>query len=133
MNAVTPISKDLDAYLTPTEVIDSENPSVLEYALKTAGSEKDDISKACALFAAARDGIVYDPHTPFYLRTHYQASNVLERKSGYCVSKACLLCALGRALGIPSCLGFADIRNHGASREMADSIHFFFSVLPKYQ
>ena len=101
-------------------MIDTENPSVLEYALKTAGSAKDDISKACALFAAVRDGIAYDPYSPFFHRSHYQAGNVLERKSGYCVSKACLLCALGRALGIPSRLGFADIRNHGASREMVD-------------
>jgi transglutaminase-like putative cysteine protease len=36
------------------------------------------------------------------------------------VCKACLLCALGRTLGIPSRLGFADVRNHLATRQLLD-------------
>ncbi|MCJ7773859.1 MAG: transglutaminase family protein [Desulfobacterales bacterium] len=112
--------ENFEIYLNPTEVIDSDHPSIIDHALKSYGNAKDEISKACALFTVVRDDVVYDPQTPFYLKSHYQASNVLERGSGYCVSKACLLCALGRASGIPSRLGFADIRNHGASQEIVD-------------
>ena len=112
--------ENLSPYLTPTEVIDSDHPSVIEYARRSSGSGIDDLSKACSLFAAVRDEVIYDPVTHFYRQSHYQASNVLDRKSGYCVSKACLLCALGRAMGIPTRLGFADIRNHGASRQIID-------------
>lgn len=111
-----------DLYLSPTEVIDSDHPGVVEYALKSAGNSRDDVSKACALFRAVRDEIAYDLFSPFYLASHYQASTVLQRKSGFCVSKACLLCGLGRASGIPSRLGFADIRNYGASQEVVDQM-----------
>lgn len=112
--------KNLSPYLTPTETIDSDHPSVIEYARRSCGSGRDDVSKACALFNAVRDEIRYDPMTHFHRKSHYQASNVLESKSGYCVSKACLLCAMGRAMGIPARLGFADIRNHGATAQIVD-------------
>jgi len=42
----------------------------------------------------------------------FKASKVLEWGKGYCVQKAVLLTALGRAAGIPSRLLFARIRNH---------------------
>lgn len=108
------------SYLAPTEVIDSDHPSIIEYAQHLSGNGTDDIEKACALFDAVRDEVLYDPVTHFYRQSHYQASNVLKRKSGYCVSKACLLCALGRAVGIPARLGFADIRNHGATPQIVE-------------
>lgn len=101
-------------------MIDSDHPSVIQYAFLKTGDAKDTISKACALFEAVRDGISYDPVTHFYRKSHYRASNVLKRGDGYCVSKACLLCALGRAVGIPTRLGLADIRNHGASQEIIE-------------
>ncbi len=112
--------EELKPYLAPTEIIDSDHPAIVEFIQKTAGNEKDEIAVACKLFAAVRDEIAYNPRTHFYRKSHYQASNVIERKSGYCVSKACLLCALGRASGIPSRLGLADIRNHGATREVVE-------------
>lgn len=112
--------QNLDVYLTPTEVIDSDHPSIIGYARKKTDNAQDDISKTCALFVAVRDEIKYDPLTYFYLKSHYQASQVLERKSGYCVSKSCLLCALGRAVNIPSRIGLADIRNYGASQEIVE-------------
>ena len=105
-------------YLSATGVIDSDHPSILKFAAKKAGSLERDIDKARALFDAVRDEIEYNPQTHFYLESHYKASNVLKRKSGYCVSKACLLCALGRAVGIPTRLGLADIRNFGASPDI---------------
>jgi transglutaminase-like putative cysteine protease len=111
---------DIKAYLSPTEVIDSDHPEIVQYAFKRAGDAKNNTSKACALFAAVRDEIAYNPMTDFHRQSHYQASNVLKNKTGYCVSKACLLIALGRAVGIPSRLGLADIRNHGASQDIVD-------------
>jgi len=109
---------NMDPYISATEVIDSNHPSIIEYAAQKAGNKDGDIEKACALFEAVRDEIAYNPQTHFYLKSHYKASNVLKRKSGYCVSKACLLCALGRAMGIPTRLGLADIRNYGASADI---------------
>lgn len=112
--------KNLGPYLKPTDVLDCDHPSIIDYAVSLTIGEADDRSKACRLFEAVRDHVVYEPRTHFYLRSHYRASKVLARKSGYCVSKACLLCTLGRAVNIPSRLGLADIRNYGAGKDIVD-------------
>jgi len=50
--------------------------------------------------------------------SHYRASAVLERGFAYCVQKAALLAAFGRAAGLPARLGFADIENHLVSERL---------------
>jgi transglutaminase-like putative cysteine protease len=60
----------------------------------------------------------YDPYVPFYKPEHYRPSQILDLGRGYCVVKAVVLCAVGRAAGIASRLGFCDIRNHGAPPEV---------------
>jgi transglutaminase-like putative cysteine protease len=109
-------------YLTPTNIIDSDNEAVIRYALKAIGESKDPVDKAVKIYYAVRDGIYYDPYSSFYLPEHYRASNVLERGRGYCVSKASLLCALGRVCGIPSRIGFATVRNHLATKRLIERL-----------
>ncbi len=110
-----------EAYLLPTAIIDSDSPLILEYAEKTIGAAGGGpVEKAVKLYYAVRDGIWYDPYYPFYRAEHYRASNVLKSGRGYCVSKASLLCALGRACGVPSRIGFADVRNHLATRQLIE-------------
>ncbi len=110
-------------YLSPTGMIDSNHKKIIQHAMdlvKDLG--EDPIEKAVKIYYAVRDGIWYDPYSPFYLPEHYRASNVLKNGRGYCVPKASLLCALGRACGIPSRIGFADVRNHLATKQL---IEFF--------
>jgi transglutaminase-like putative cysteine protease len=107
-------------YLEPTNIIDSDHPEVRNYARKIAGKCRDDRETAVKLFYAVRDDIWYDPYSPFYLPEHYRASNVLRAGRGYCVCKAALLCALGRVVGIPSRVGFADVRNHMSTQQLTD-------------
>jgi transglutaminase-like putative cysteine protease len=107
------------SYLLPTPIIDSDHESIVAFANRCiAGSGGHPVSKAVTLYYAVRDGIWYDPYYPFYLPEHYRSSNVLKSGRGYCVCKASLLCALGRACGIPSRVGFADVRNHLASAQL---------------
>lgn len=113
-------------YLSPTAIIDSDSKTIIEFATDTIGETKDPIAKAIKLYYAIRDGIWYDPYSPFYLPEHYIASNVLKSGRGFCVSKAVLLCALGRASMIPSRVGFATVRNHLATKQL---IEFFGSNL----
>lgn len=108
-------------YLLPTPVIDSRNESIIRHAteaVKDVG--QDPVAQAVRLYYAVRDGIWYDPYYPFYLPEHYRASNVLRAGRGFCVPKASLLCALGRACGIPARVGFANVRNHLATRQLID-------------
>ena len=110
-----------EKYLLPTAIIDSDHKDVIAFAAEsTADTENDPVREAVALYYAVRDGIWYDPYYPFYLPEHYRASNVLKSGRGYCVCKASLLCALARACGIPARVGFADVRNHLATKELID-------------
>ncbi len=108
-------------YLSPTAIIDSDHNMVIDYALASVkGAGDDPIEKAVKLYYAVRDVIWYDPYLPFYRPEHYRASNVLKRGRAFCVGKATLLCALGRACGIPSRVGFADVRNHLATKQLLE-------------
>ena len=107
-------------YLTPTPIIDSEHQTIINFAAATTRGNRDPIERAVNLYYAVRDRIWYTPYYPFYLPEHYRASNVLKSGQGYCVCKASLLCALGRASGIPSRVGFADVRNHLATKQLLD-------------
>jgi len=110
-----------EAYILPTAIIDSDSPLILEHAEKIIGAAGGSpVEKVVKLYYAVRDGIWYDPYYPFYRAEHYRASNVLKSGRGYCVSKASLLCALGRACGVPSRVGFADVRNHLATRQLIE-------------
>lgn len=107
-------------YLTPTKIIDSDHKSIQDYAVRIVMGSTDPIEIATKLYLAVRDDIRYDPYSPFYLPEHYRASNVLKRGRSFCVPKASLLCALGRACGIPSRVGFADVRNHLTTKQLSD-------------
>jgi transglutaminase-like putative cysteine protease len=107
-------------YLTPTEIIDSDHKSIQDYAVRIVRGSTDPIEIATKLYLAVRDDIRYDPYSPFYLPEHYRASYVLKRGRSFCVPKASLLCALGRACGIPSRVGFADVRNHLTTKQLSD-------------
>lgn len=110
-------------YLSPTAIIDSDHASIVSYAANVAeGNEDSPIEKAVKLYYAVRDGIWYDPYYPFYLPEHYRASNILKSGRGFCTSKASLLSALGRACGIPTRVGFANVRNHLATSQFIKTL-----------
>ncbi len=110
----------MEEYLTPTSVIDSDHSRVKELAAKISAGLKDPVEIAVKLYLAVRDGIRYDPYSPFYLPNHYRASFVLKRGRSFCVPKTSLLCALARACGIPSRIGLADVRNHLTTKQLTD-------------
>lgn len=107
-------------YLKPTSIIDSDHPRVRGFAMETINGSDDPVEKAIKLYLAVRDRIFYDPYAPFYLPKHYRASYVLKRGKSFCIPKASLLCAVGRASGIPSRVGLADVRNHLATKQLID-------------
>jgi transglutaminase-like putative cysteine protease len=109
-----------DKYLLPTSIIDSDHEKVIRFAKRAADGVSDHVDIAVRLYYAVRDGIWYDPYYPFYLPEHHRASNIIKSGRGYCVPKASLLCALGRALGIPSRIGLAHVKNHLANKELIE-------------
>ena len=103
---------NLNLYLKPTFVIDSDSKVIKEKATMLTEKYNSQKEKAKELFYFVRDKIVYIPFPDSFLIEEYRASKTLQRRKGYCTQKAVLLTALARAVGIPARLGFADIINH---------------------
>ncbi len=110
----------LALYLKPTAIIDSDHAGIRAFAREKIGDAQGPVERAIRLYYAVRDGIWYDPYYPFHSPEWYRASNVLSGGRGFCIPKASLLCALGRAGGIPSRIGFATVRNHLATRQLLE-------------
>jgi transglutaminase-like putative cysteine protease len=112
-------------YLQATEVIDWQDPTVLERAKKIASGNPtpDLIAKAC--FEWVRDKIHHSVDHQMNPVT-YRASEVLKHKTGYCYAKSHLLAALLRANRIPAgfCYQRLSIDNKGAPY----SLHGFNAV-----
>ncbi len=103
---------ELEIYLRASEIVDADNEAIKDIVRKTTEGCTSDEEKTIRLFYFVRDSIKYNV---YMISTHaddFKASTTLARKKGYCVQKAVLLAALGRAASIPSRLVFAKIRNH---------------------
>lgn len=109
-------------YLEPTEFLDSDHPSVRDFAAEHIGSAKTDVERAVSLYYAVRDGFQYDPYVLDLRRDALKASVLLTKTRGYCVEKALLLAASARAVGVPSRLSFYIVRNHIATERLAKAL-----------
>jgi len=113
---------NFDLYLKPTFTIDSDSEITKERAILLTEKCNSQREKAKELFYFVRDEIKYNPYLPLYSNdlSDYCASKTLERREGFCIQKAVVLTALARVVGIPSRLGFADIRNHLAPKKLTE-------------
>ena len=111
---------EIAVYLRPTRIIDSDNTLIKEKAASITDGAESVPERAKRLFYFVRDKVRYNPYSPFHDEKYYIASVVLSRGYGYCIQKAVVLAALGRASGIPTRLGFADSRNHQLPKKMLE-------------
>ena len=103
---------DNSIYLKPTQFIDCETPSIVEFSHQTCTGIQSDVDRGIKLYYAIRDGFRYNPYQLDYKPDAFRASTVLKKGNGFCIPKAILLAAVARAAKIPARLGFADVRNH---------------------
>ncbi len=102
-----------DPYLQPNAYVDSDHPVVVAYAERHR-SKDGPVASAVALYYAVRDGFRYTPYgdvVPEAFRASGTAQRTYQR-GGHCIDKALLLAGCARALGIPSRLHYANVRNH---------------------
>ncbi len=119
MSEATPI-EDFDPYLQPGTFVDSDHEAVIAFAHRAGGEDGSDLEKAVRLYYAVRDEFRYDPYSVEMTEIGMKGSTVLERGNGFCMTKSALMAAACRALGIPARLGFADVRNHLATKRMLE-------------
>ena len=113
-------AEDMQPFLRSTPTIDFDHPMVADFVHKNTVEAASDVERAVQLFYAVRDGIRYDPYRIDLSVEGLRASTTLEHGYGWCVSKAILLTAALRAVGIPARLGFADVRNHLSTARMRE-------------
>jgi transglutaminase-like putative cysteine protease len=105
-------SSTIDDFSSPTTTIESTHLSVMAFSKHHCVGATSAVEQAIQLYYAIRDEIRYDPYRIDLTIGGMRASNTLLTQRGWCVSKAILMAASCRSLGIPSRLGFADVRNH---------------------
>lgn len=114
--------ESVDRWLSSTEFLDHGDPRVRAFAETTIGDASTDRDRAVKLFYAVRDGYWYDPYSSQSQREAFRASSIVADERSWCVPKSILLTAAARAVGIPSRLGFADVRNHLQSEKLKESM-----------
>ncbi|MHA1930968.1 MAG: transglutaminase-like domain-containing protein [Promethearchaeota archaeon] len=111
----------MEEYLQPTEFFDSDNSTVIEKAKEITTGLKTEKEKAIALFYWVRDEIRYNMRLFIpKIKKNFIASNVIQDRQGFCVSKSILLSTLARAVGIPARIHLVDLINHKISQKIID-------------
>ena len=113
-------SKNFELYLKPTVFIDSDSKTVRDFANNVCDGKNNELDKAISLYYEIRDKFLYDPYNIDLSIKGLKASTVLEKRRGFCIPKAILLAAAARVVNIPCRLGFADVKNHLATKKLKD-------------
>lgn len=109
-------------YTDETEYLDYSADNIQVILAANTALSHSNIDNAVSLYRFVRDKIKYDPYKFGFNKDIFQASSILTEGSGYCVSKAILYAALLRATGIPSRIGFADVKNHITSDKLRQAM-----------
>jgi len=109
-----------ESYSRPTALIDSDHPSIQAFAQAIAEGARTERERAVKIYFAVRDGWRYNPYHISLQPGALRASAIYERtpREGHCLDKSVLMIALLRAVGIPTQLCLAKVRNHIAVERM---------------
>lgn len=115
------LETESSACLTSTPFIDVNHPSIISTVERLGVAEMSPPARAAALFRFVRDEIRYEFMAKL-APEDYVASHILRVGRGFCVQKAVLLAALGRAAGVPTALVLSDQRDHSLSPKIRDAL-----------
>lgn len=107
-------------FLEATRYLDFQDEGIQAFVRRHLVGAEHPRDQAVALYYAVRDEIIYDPYSFSLDAATLTASHVLRAGKSFCVGKAVLLAAVARAAGIPTRLGFADVRNHLTSPRLME-------------
>lgn len=120
MPSPTPVATA--AHLAVTPFLDHDHPVIAGRAARVVGGAgRDPVERAVALYLDVRDGLRYSPWDVQVVPEAFAASAIAARsydQGGHCIDKALVLAACARAVGIPSRLHFANVRNHLGTEEL---------------
>jgi transglutaminase-like putative cysteine protease len=112
---------DLAPFLAPSRFVESTHAAIVEHVAFLDLEALAPRARAARLFEHVRSDVRYDFLAKFG-EDDYLASNVLASGRGFCVQKAVLLAALGRAAGIPTAIVLCDMRDHALPERIAQAL-----------
>jgi len=124
--------QELAPYLVNSYFIESDHPDIQEFAKKVSAQAKTPAEKVQVLYYAVRDGWRYYPYHLRLKKEALRASYILQKDYGYCVEKSVLFASCLRAIGIPARLGFANVRNHLATKKVEEYLRTDLMVFHAY-
>jgi transglutaminase-like putative cysteine protease len=101
----------MQAFLQADALIAADHPKTVAQAQACAG-RGDERAQVVNIYYWVRDEIRYNPYSFTSNPEHLRADITLAAGEGWCVPKAILMAAMCRAVGIPTAVGFADVKNH---------------------
>ncbi|MDC0230702.1 transglutaminase family protein [Aureispira] len=124
--------KNLDQYLKPGVFTDSNHPEVIAYTQNIILGIEGVKEQVIALYNAVRDDFKYNPYHIILKPYAMKASFLLTKNYGYCVEKSNLFAACVRSLGIPSRIGYSNVRNHLGTISMEEFLKTDLMVFHGY-
>lgn len=118
-----PFDRSLDPAqcLGATRHIDVDTPAIGELVRSLDLASLPPRARAERVFRFVRDAIRYRFAAPADPAA-YVASRILDDGAGFCVQKALVTCALGRAAGVPTAIVLADLRDRSLSRTIVAAL-----------
>jgi transglutaminase-like putative cysteine protease len=101
----------MQAFLQADALITTDHPKIVAQTKACAG-QGDARARTVNIYYWVRDAIRYNPYSFAPDPEHLRADITLAAGEGWCVPKAILMAAMCRAAGIPTAVGFADVKNH---------------------
>lgn len=112
------LMENMEKYTKAAFYMDSNHPAVIDYTKEAVKGISDKKEQIIRLFYTVRDGFKYNPYYVILKPYALKASYLLTKDYGYCIEKSNLFAAGARVLGVPSRLGFANVRNHLATSKL---------------
>jgi hypothetical protein len=111
----------MEEFLASTPFVESEHDAIVDRVRSLGLSELSPRARAARLFEHVRTDVRYEFMAKFH-RDDYVASKIVASNQGFCVQKAVLLAALGRAAGIPTAIVLCDMRDHALPEKLVRTI-----------
>ena len=116
------MKEDLALFLRPGQMVQSTDDAVVGFTRRAIGIETQAKEQVIRLYYAVRDQIRYDPYDIELSIEGLSARRNLETGIGWCISKAVLLAACCRSIGVPARLGYSDVRNHLSTQKLREKM-----------
>lgn len=102
--------------------MDFEHESIIQFIRDNSTVKKAKEDQVIELYYAVRDNIRYDPYTYSLKKNTFKASHIVQTGRAWCVPKAILFASCCRSIGVPTRLGFADVKNHLSTKRMRQTM-----------